>query len=330
MRGADQRTTGLTFQPMDVKMTEQIDMSAWQGRVDTGEGERARRWHQWVRPLAPDAPAGVALVGFACDEGVRRNQGRTGAALGPGALRRALANLAWHGDRYLHDAGDVVCADEQLETAQETFAARLARLLDEGHLPIGLGGGHEIAFASFSGLSQHLRRHCETPRIGILNLDAHLDLRHAERPSSGTPFRQIAELCERQGMPFHYCCLGVSRPNNTAALFAAADRLQVRYRLDHQVSEDPAEAEALLDRMLAEVDHLYLTLCLDVLPAGQAPGVSAPATHGVALPLVERLVRRAAASGKLRLADVAELNPRLDCDGLTARSGARLIHALLA
>lgn len=305
-------------------------MKPWQGRVDQGEGERATRWHQRVKPLAADAEPGVALLGFACDEGVRRNQGRPGAAEGPQALRRALANLAWHAQAPLYDAGDIACQSDDLEAAQQAFAARVESLLDAGHLPLGMGGGHEIAYASFSGLARHLCREGRRPRIGVLNFDAHFDLRHAERSSSGTPFRQIAEQCRALGIAFDYCCLGVSRPNNTGALFDAADALGVRYLLDYQLADDVAAGEAMLDRFLADIDHLYLTLCLDVLPAGQAPGVSAPSAHGIALPLVERLVRRAKASGKLRLADIAELNPQLDIDGRTARCAARLADTLLA
>ena len=72
--------------------------------------------------LAPDGEAAgrrvtareSRLIGFACDEGVRRNGGRVGAKDGPRAIRAALANLAWHQDvpgvrcrrRRLHD-GDL-------------------------------------------------------------------------------------------------------------------------------------------------------------------------------------------------------------------------------
>ncbi|MFO6373202.1 arginase family protein, partial [Pseudomonas aeruginosa] len=88
-------------------------------------------------------------------------------------------------------------------------------------------------------------------------------------------------------------------------------------------------SEAFLDSFLQSVDHLYLTVCLDVLPAAQAPGVSAPSAHGVEMPVVEHLVRRAKASGKLRLADIAELNPQLDSDQRTARIAARLVDSLV-
>ncbi len=73
------------------------------------------------------------------------------------------------------------------------------------------------------------------------------------------------------------------------------------------------------------LDVLYLTIDLDVLPAAVAPGVSAPAALGVPAPLVVAAVRAAAATGKLALLDVVELNPALDPDGRTARTAARLI-----
>ncbi|WP_456281517.1 formimidoylglutamase [Cupriavidus sp. JZ107] len=311
-------------------MTFNTALPLWQGRIDEGEGRSALRWHQWVRPYRNGQPAGVALLGLASDEGVTRNQGRSGARHGPAVLRKALANLAWHGQRPVYDAGDISCVGTDLEGAQQAYASLATALLDDGHLPLGLGGGHEIAFASFRGLADHLRRREPRPRIGILNFDAHFDLRHGEHSSSGTPFRQIAEYCRQADMAFLYCCLGVSRLNNTQALFEQADRLNVRYLLDRQMPAwDMATAQRFVDDFLRDIDHLYMTLCLDVLPAAQAPGVSAPSSHGVDLVVVEYLARRAAASGKLRMADVAELNPSLDQDSRTARVGARLLASLL-
>ncbi|MEG0860447.1 MAG: formimidoylglutamase [Pseudomonas sp.] len=311
-------------------MTATTAMPLWQGRIDAGEGASALRWHQWVQPYTCEQAPGTALVGLACDEGVTRNQGRSGARQGPPALRKALANLAWRGQRPLYDSGDIACVGNDLEGAQQAYAQRVSQLLEQGHLPLGLGGGHEIAYASFLGLAEHLRQREECPRIGILNFDAHFDLRHAAQSSSGTPFRQIAEYCQQAGLAFDYCCLGVSELNNTQALFDQARRLNVRYRLDRQMQPWNVPAiEAFVAEFLSGIDHLYMTLCLDVLPASQAPGVSAPSAHGVDLMVVEHLVRQAKASGKLRMADIAELNPGLDQDQRTARIGARLLACLV-
>lgn len=314
--------------PMDA---DSVPMAAWRGRVDPEPD--SLRWHQVVRPLATAAAAapGVALLGFACDEGVRRNQGRPGAAAGPAAIRHALANLAWHRAGPAWEAGDVACADGDLEAAQARLAARVAALLAGGHFPLVLGGGHELAYGSWRGLADHLAaRRGPPPRIGIVNLDAHFDLRDPARAhSSGTPFAQIAEDCAARGWPFRYACLGVSRAANTRALFARAAALGVLVREDRELT--PAGMDAVgaeLDAFIAGSEHIQLTIDLDVLPAAEAPGVSAPAARGVPLALLEPLVERVRDSGKLRLAELAELNPGFDIDHRTARVAARLVHLL--
>lgn len=298
--------------------------NSWKGRCDDEEHGFALRWHQLIGPLA--ATPGTVLLGFACDAGVTRNQGRAGAAQGPAALRQALANVPLARPQVLYDAGDITCLDDELETAQGAFADTVAELIKAGHRPVGLGGGHEIAFASACGLFKALVNDNHPPRIGIINFDAHFDLRAAARGSSGTPFRQISERCTEVGIPFDYLCLGVSRFANTAALFQRAEALGADWRLDEEMSETQLpEIRQHLERFLATVDAVYLTLCLDVLPPYLAPGVSAPSAHGVQLEVIEPLVERIAASGKLRLLDVAELNPTLDVDQRTARVAARLI-----
>lgn len=314
------------------------DMSRWTGRVDA-EGEQSRRWHQCVEAWQPQAAPGVALLGFASDEGVRRNQGRTGAADGPAAIRKALSGLPWHGNRPRWDAGDIVCTDGALEQAQEAAADTVARLLECGQFPVVLGGGHEVAWATFSGLSRFLLsrvdpesgggRPARLPRVGILNFDAHFDLRQAGQATSGTPFAQIADWCAAQGWPFRYCCLGVAETGNTPALYDTARRLGVEWVADDAMTGwNLPDITRRLDAFMADCDVLYLTIDLDVFPAGQAPGVSAPAACGVAVPVVEALIDHIRATGRLRVADIAEMNPRLDQDGHTARLAARLVHRL--
>ncbi|WP_237673481.1 formimidoylglutamase [Vreelandella profundi] len=306
-----------------------IDMSPWQGRTDPEP--HSERWHQKVQPLAESVARGCVLLGFACDAGVARNQGRVGAAEGPIALRQSLAPLAWHRRGPAYDAGDVRCEDDAMEAAQQALADRLTPLLDAGHRPIVLGGGHEIAYASWTGLAQHLAGRGETaPRVGIINFDAHFDLRDpAHVRSSGTPFSQIADDSQQRGWPFRYACLGVSRAANTRALFTRAADLGVLAFEDRDFDARYLNSiQRDVERFIARCDHLYLTIDLDVLPAAEAPGVSAPAARGVSLAMIEPLIERIRDSGKLRLADLAELNPGKDIDGRTARAAARLVHLL--
>jgi formiminoglutamase len=308
--------------------------------VDREEGPGPWRWHEAVRTLAPDGDAaalqpGAAFVGFASEAGAARNHGRAGAARGPAALRAALANLPLRRERALYDAGDVTCEGDALEAAQAAYAARIATLLDAGHRPIGLGGGHEIAFGSFAGLAQHLERAARfrtrgLPSIGIVNFDAHFDLRGGARPTSGTPFRQIADLVQQRGWAFRYAVYGISEFANTAALFNRARALEVRHRLDESLTLlDLEGARRELAEFVAGVQHVYLTVCLDVLPASVAPGVSAPAARGVPLDVLEPLVDTVVTGGRVRVADVAELNPAFDVDGRTACVAARLVGRIV-
>ncbi|MGO4651740.1 formimidoylglutamase [Arthrobacter sp. 2RAF22] len=311
----------------------------WTGRFD-GDGDEHRRWWQAVAPHTPDAAApgardagsrAAVVVGFRSDEGVRRNKGRMGAAAAPAAIRQALGPLAFHLDRDVFDAGDVVVEDGSVEAGSlEAGQARAGRviseLLDGGKLTVLLGGGHETAFASYLGVagSEAVRG---GKRLGVLNLDAHFDLRDEPVPSSGTPFLQMARAEAAEGRELNYAVVGISEPNNTRTLFNTADRLGVKYLLDEECSAEAVQE--FVARFLDSVDVLYLTIDLDVLPASVAPGVSAPAAYGVPLPVISAVCKQVATSGKLMHLDVAELNPEFDIDSRTAKVAARLVNTLL-
>lgn len=302
-----------------------MHLDAWQESADTGADHR--RWREIVESWDPHDPADVRLTGFSSDEGVRRNGGRQGATAGPSVIRGELGALEAHGDlRVAYLPGAVVAGDD-LEDGQQAMGEIIASLLrptPRGRV-IVLGGGHETAYASYLGLAGAGLLDGDA-RLGILNLDAHFDLREDERATSGTPFRQIALAEQAAGREFRYAVAGVSRPNNSPVLFETAAALGTRYLEDVDCSR--AEIEAFVADFAAGVDLLYLSLDLDVLPASVAPGVSAPAGLGVELHVIHHAVRVAAASGKLVLADIVELNPRFDDDNRTARTAARLVHTM--
>lgn len=295
----------------------------WKGRVDAEETGDTTRWHQHVRPVNARSKNGVTLIGFAVDEGVRRNGGRAGAEGGPLSMRHALCNLPVIGEPAVWDAGDVTCSEGALEEAQRQLGIKVAQAIARDSLPLVLGGGHEMAWGTFQGI---VKRNADTNRLLVVNLDAHFDLRTAARANSGTPFQQMHGWCTQRHKAFNYRVLGVSRFANTQALFDRALQMGARYWLDEHLQDAGGVHDALqaLSIDLAHCDSVYLTVCLDVLPGAQAPAVSAPAALGVPLAHVERLIDQVMASGRVVAADIAELNPLLDRDTLTARLAARL------
>ncbi|MFI6428742.1 formimidoylglutamase [Rhodococcus oryzae] len=302
---------------------------AWSGR-DDGPGPAHLRWHSAMSAFHADiAPGATVLVGFRSDEGVRRNRGRPGAARGPTALRHALASMALAAPIRVFDAGDVAVAVGHLEDGQRRLGDVVAGLLDAGHFVAVLGGGHEVAYGSYLGLSTSAAG-MSGARLGVLNLDAHFDLRDDAAPNSGTPFRQMADAEAERGRLLNYAVLGIAQPSNTAALFTRAVSLGVRYLLDDDCGTANLPAvESFVDEFLRTADLVHLTIDLDVLPASVAPGVSAPAAFGVPLEVIQRVCDIVARSGKLALLDIAELNPKLDFDNRTARTAARLIHRVV-
>lgn len=321
------------------------DMTVWQGRIDPEDGERGLRLHQTISVYdnSVEQPPGVVIYGFACDEGVARNQGRLGAALAPETLRQALANLAWHNSHPLYDGGTVVCDDADLVLAQQGLSQQIHRSLPQ-HRVLTLGGGHETAWASFQGLSRHLTHSrvndpAQPPKIGIINFDAHFDLRtpqgRSHAGSSGTPFAQIAQYCDKKGWPFHYACLGVSRTSNTQALFDKAEQRHcwVEEDINMQVDALPA-LKARLTQFIQGCDYLYLTVDMDVFPASVAPGVSAPAAYGVPVAVIEPLIRHLFTVAQKQhipvpICDITEVNPHYDRDQQTSRLAARMAWTMI-
>lgn len=308
-------------------MWEATDPGIWHGRVDEEDGAAGHRWHQIIQEPRSDQP-GTCLLGLASDLGVQRNQGRTGAADGPRVLRSALANLAAHDDHAIYDDGTVRTHDD-LDAAQMAYAERVHQRLNEGHFIVGLGGGHEIGWASFQGMRQWLDQHDPNARVGILNFDAHFDLRKPHpQGTSGTPFRQVAEWCKQHQQAFHYACIGISDAANTQALFKFADDNKVRYLRDLDCID--VHANPFIRRFIGELDYLYVTVCLDALPASAAPGVSAPSALGInpgflfhCLLEIQRCCQHAHC--RWLVSDVAELNPRYDIQDRTAKLAARIV-----
>ncbi|WP_018477515.1 formimidoylglutamase [Pontibacter roseus] len=315
-------------------MYKPTEAGAWKGRVDALDGEEGKRWHQSIRLLnltettePATAEQSIALLGFCCDEGVRRNQGREGAVGGPAALRQAMASFAWHldDDAELLDAGDVFCTNQNLEEAQKQLGRKVHTLLSNTYKTIVLGGGHETAYGHYLGIKAALPA---GQQLGIINFDAHFDLRsYDKQASSGTPFLQIADDLAAVNKDFQYLCLGIQQYGNTQKLFnTAAD-----YGADYVFA--PAlqvyNYEALRERLqqfMAMVDVLYVSIDLDVFAAAYAPGVSAPTALGIRPDIVLLLLQEIIGSGKLLTLDVVELNPKLDIDNRTAKLGASLLY----
>ena len=311
-----------------------VDTSIWQGRSDSQEAERYYQVMQCIdlqqaQSFSPQA-GDYALLGFCSDAGVVRNLGRPGSVAGPDSLRAAFANLPLIDapDASYYDMGNIHCEGDLLENAQQALADTVADLLQQQLTPIVLGGGHETAWGHYLGLVQANK----VRDIGIINFDAHFDLRQPQsQGTSGTPFYQIASSRREAGLDFSYLCLGIQALANTRSLFATAAELGVNYCTAAQMQQQSIQQTlAIVQGFMAQHEAIYLSVCLDVFAQAVAPGVSAPQPLGLMPAQVLPLIQAIAASNKVLSMDIVELSPPYDQQAMTARLAASVLAQFVA
>jgi formiminoglutamase len=317
------------------------DKTIWQGRIDSYTNYAAFRWHQCIKfldlrsdSLEPfSGKLGFAFIGFCCDEGIKRNKGRSGAIRGPECIRKELAPLpCWFKKEVeLYDAGDIICENITLEECQALLSKAIKQILSLNLFPIVLGGGHEVAFGNFKGLLDYLTLSVPKPNVGIINFDAHFDLRPYENgSSSGTMFRQIADLCSKEALLYSYLCIGIQKHSNTPNLFKTADKLGVKYITAKDIKNINIETIIEnIDEFIINKDHLYITICADVFASAYAPGVSACQSLGLHPESVLTLLEHILKADKSISFDIAEVSPRYDQDNITADLASVMIFSVI-
>ena len=307
-----------------------LELGVWSGR----EAMRDLYFYQRVtltnlekKPRWKKEANSFVILGYASDEGVRRNKGRVGAQYGPLEIRKYLGRLPHHLNPSvaIYDAGNIECLEKNLEEIQELLAAKVTDILTNGGFPIILGGSHDLSYGHFKGLKNYIR---EDQSIGIINFDAHFDLRkNTDGSNSGTPFFQIAEDSIKTSSPFKYLCLGIRENANDSELYETAQKNHVVFienerfnlwHLDYVIDE--------IEEFISSVDYVYLTIDLDGFSSAYAPGVSSPSPMGFSPDIVLECLKIIIKSKKLISLDVVELNPQFDVDNSTSKLAASLVY----
>ncbi|MEM9372810.1 MAG: formimidoylglutamase [Planctomycetota bacterium] len=247
----------------------------------------------------------IALLGMPDDTGVRLNNGRPGAAEGPGALRSALSGYGvadpsgWSWPR-IFDAGDVVVEPGDLTETHRRVTEATAAIVALGLFPIGIGGGHDLTFPFVRGVVGS-----GGPLHGIY-FDPHLDVR--DQDGSGMPFRRLIECGAANALTIH----GFQPFAN------AAEHVRWFHAHGGRISElDPADPWPPRDT--------FVSLDLDVIDQAHAPGVSATNPSGWSPAQAERWMAAAGINPSVRCLDIMELSPPNDPSGRTARLAAHLL-----
>ena len=289
----------------------------WNGRFDSDEEVDLRLW-QVIKEFDENAKGnGICFVGYNTDDGVERNQGRTGAKDGSNAIRKAMQSFPKVEGLEVYDYKNL--SSQILEEAQKEYSDKIANVLKAGLFPIGLGGGHDIAYGSYSGI----RKAYPDKKIGLINFDTHLDIRPYDNgPTSGTSFKQILDSDKNA----KYAIVGFKKQGNTKRLIDTAKAYNTLI-LDEEDEENYIITE--LQKYVSSVDVVYITFCMDVFDAPYAPGVSAPTIMGLDPKKGKRILRDLMATGKVVCVDFAEVNPLYDIDSRTAKLAGCLAYDIM-
>lgn len=284
-----------------------------------------------LRPsTARPAEGETVIVGLPYDGGIPT---RPGARFGPKAIRDALQAFgAYDGEKEAApaiDLGDLALppmngaeAHARIEqAAREVFAA--------GARAIFLGGDHGCTGSVIRGLA------AARPgvRLGLISIDAHLDVReYADEASlsSGTPFRRALETEVLEGD--RVAMVGIRRFANSRYYLDWAREQGIHLVTADEVAAKGAvnAAKAALYAATRDADALYLSIDIDAVDAAFAPGVSATGIGGLTAREMIALVSTIASHPRLIGADLMEVSPPYDHDSRTAKLAARLLLELLA
>ncbi len=275
---------------------------------------------------APDAAAyeaaEVVMIGVPQDEGVRRNDGRPGAAQAPEEIRRRLYKMCANFTLPFADLGNVVVSGS-LEDIHDRQSALVETVLRDDKTVIVLGGGNDISFADGRALSR------VAGSMRVFNFDAHLDVRPGPA-SSGTPYRQLIEEGHLAGN--EYRVIGYQGHQvSTAHLDWCREQGVGLVTLGDVRAENLKRVLAMgLDDRLANSNlAVFFGFDMDVVCASDAPGTSAPSPIGFNAREAITAAEMAAHEPRTRIFEISEVNPECDLDNRASRLAAVMIHAFL-
>ena len=245
-----------------------------------------------------------------------------GPALAPPAVRAALtngsANWCTEDGRDLDpakgaewtDLGDLALPDDVHE-ATATIREAAAEAIADGSKLLSIGGDHLVAWPLVQAVTE---RH---DHLTIVHFDAHPDLYDeldGDRYSHACPFARIME----EGKVTRLVQMGIR--TMTPHQRAQAERFDVEVH----------EARYVDARVPALTGPVYVSIDIDVLDPAFAPGMSHFEPGGWSTrQLLAALAQIRGQGVDVVGADLVEINPDRDVNGLTAMVGAKLFRELL-
>lgn len=279
------------------------------------------------------AAASAVILGAPFDAGTSY---RSGAKMGPMALRScdysehtgSRPHLALRvdplGDLNVMDAGDILMPPSEMIRSLRALQDAIEQLAGDGKIPVVLGGDHTIAMADITGLAEHYGY----GRISVIHFDAHADtgdLQFGSLYGHGLPMRRVIESGAVPGHKFFQVGLRGYWPEPPELAWMAEQGMrgyemaEIRRRgLDEVMAE-------VIEKANHDVDGVFLSVDIDVVDPGMAPGTGTPEPGGMTGRELLDAVRAIGRDTNLVGLEIVEVAPAYDHADVTAMLGNRVV-----
>lgn len=304
---------------------------------------------QWI-PMSKARQLRITLIGAPTDIG----GGERGASMGPDALRVAGLEPALR--RLRHDVSDRGNLSGPINPQQSRSAGyrhlalvtewckrardAVADALDDGTVPILLGGDHSLSIGSIAAVA----RHCDRQRrpLTVLWLDAHADSNVAASSPTGNLHGMPLAVLTGHG-PDELTCLGHEQPivdpsHITQVGIRSVDEVEKRLVTDSGMTVYDMRRidelrmgpvmQRIIDQAAADGSHVHVSLDVDFLDPVIAPGVATTVPGGPTYREAQLCMEMIHDSGLLGSLDIMELNPAFDEHNRTAQLVVELVESL--
>lgn len=280
----------------------------------------------------------VAIVGAPFDWGTTY---RSGARFGPRAIR-AGDPFGSHGSRphlptgidpfqelTIVDVGDMELTPGYMEKSVAEIRSGITRIVEQGVVPIVLGGDHTITFPN-AGAVADVHGHGE---VALIHFDAHADTgesHYGELIGHATPMRRLIESGAVPGHRFVQIGLRGYWPPPHIVEWMREQNMK-SYLMSEIVERGlrPVVDEALT-HALDGTSKAFISVDIDVVDPGMAPGTGTPEPGGLTSRELLDTVRRIAGELNVVGADIVEVSPPYDGPGeITAFLANRIVLEIL-
>jgi agmatinase len=276
--------------------------------------------------------AEVAIFGAPLDAGTTY---RPGTRFGPQGIRRATSLFATYSYEYgvdlreqlnLVDIGDIFTIPANIEKSFDQISRGMSHVVEQGALPVVLGGDHSIGYPTVRGLAPWI-----DGNVGIIHFDRHVDTQEydLDERMHTTPWFHATNI--PNAPPVNLVQIGIGgwqAPRAGVKVGRERGTTIVTIGDVERVGLDRV-AEMALELAWKGARAVYLSFDIDVIDAGFVPGTGWPEPGGLLPREALRLVRLVSEPGLAGM-EVVECSPPYDHAEQTSIISARVVLDCLA